>query len=492
LKNRLLTWMMAMLVLSTTILALRSYLFLPPSAVIVFAGNDTYTCPHQNLILSNLNATISGDGVTNGDWITLGDGRFMPSNGLIGRFNTATTYVPGPNDRSLGYYRLLLIADPSSINPNERVQDDVKITFSTIPPIVCSNNTSISLNETCMQKVEVQMLIPNPQQPLNLYTLTLYNKDGSPIPNNTVTRAHLDQEISYKLGHQCTSNTCWGKLTVKDYYPPLFYCDNDTIECVKSINPDSLGWPFPATAFIDTIVDGNFIVKGWDACGDVTLSYEDFVIPGGCNTPVDRRIKRTWTASDASGNEGYCEEWIVINRTNINTLVFPGHFDGVDHPGFMCHDTFPHLVNGHPSPDTTGYPLIGSCSHLQYNYTDIPFVICGNSYKVVRSWFVIDWCSNISRSSNQFIHVLDKQAPTVSCVDTLVLNTSIYDCDINRTLVPIPEYTDNCNSANYTVQLRDKNGLELGPNLSFVGQQFYIQDLTVGTYSLHYNVFAEI
>jgi hypothetical protein len=477
------------LLVSSYLLASQLFVLSPPNAVIVFAGKDSYTCINQNLVLSTLNATISGDNVSNGDWITLGDGKFSPSNSTSGRFSTSTTYVPGPNDRTLGYYRLMLLADPSLLNPNERVQDEVKVTFTSAPPIVCSSNLSISLNETCTQQIQVPMLVPNPQQPFSQYILTIYDKNGNAILDNIVNKNHLGQELSFKLGHSCTSNFCWGKLTVKDYFPPIFNCSNDTINCIRSIEPDSLGWPFPIAAYVDTMINGNFIVKNWDACSDVTLRYTDEVIKGSCFTPVDRRVKRTWMATDAYGNANTCEEWIVINRTNINSISFPSHFDNVINPAFECSDTFPHLANGYPSTDSTGVPYIGSCSHVQYSFTDIPFDLCGDSYKIVRSWFVIDWCSSLSVSKNQFIYILDTHAPEIECLDTLIVPTSIYTCYTGKVALPAPIVVYDCDNTSYDISLHNTANQNISNTfLRKENTTFYVENLPVGHYHVNYLV----
>jgi hypothetical protein len=458
----------------------------PPSAVNVFAGFDTYTCINQNLTLSTLNATINGDGVTNGDWITLGDGRFTPSNSTSGRFSTSTTYIPGPNDRTLGYYKLLLIADPSALNPNERVRDEVRITFNAAPPIICSANIFISLNETCTQKVDVTMLNPNPQQPYSQYIISLFDKDGKPIPNQLLTKAHLGQEVSYRLGHECTSNICWGKIQVKDYFPPSMVCANDTIKCTRSVHPDSLGWPFPSTAYIDTIINDNHIVKNWDACSDVTLHYSDEVFKANCLADLDRSIKRIWTATDAYGNTSYCEQWIVIKRVSLSDIVFPSHFDGVINPVFECSDTFPMLANGFPSPDTTGVPTIGSCTHLQFNMTDIPFDLCGKSKKIVRSWFVIDWCTALSRSENQFIYLMDLEPPVIDCNKTLIFGASPYGCYTDRLAIPALLSIYDCNDVTINVSISKVDGSLANQFLIKENNSYFVNKLPLGNYEITY------
>ena len=237
---------------------------LAPDVIAVFAGLDRTVCLTQNLLITDLEATITGD-VNDGDWITFGDGRFQPGNLLTVRYSFAQanqiSYVPGSNDKVLGYYRLLLLSDAPLNNPQERVTDEVRINFQTAPPLFCSNNINISLNESCTQKVDATMLQPNPVQPYSNYIITLIDPAGKIIPNNTLTKDHIDKEITFKLGHQCTSNICWGKFKVEDYFPPVFVCKNDTINCTRSFDPDSLGYPIPTGAYIDTLINKKYIIK---------------------------------------------------------------------------------------------------------------------------------------------------------------------------------------------------------------------------------------
>lgn len=461
-----------------------------PQVITVFAGNDQTICVNQSLTISSLGATIAGD-VSNGDWITFGDGRFQPGNLLTVRYavaqQTGVQYVPGPNDKALGFFRLMLISDaPVGGTPQQKVTDEVTVSFQSAPPIFCSSGFNLSLSETCTQKVDATMLTSNPVPPYTNYVITLYNADNSVIPGNVLTKAHIGKEITFKLGHLCTSNTCWGKFTVSDYYPPVFACRNDTLKCTRSISPDSVGLPLPSGAYADTIINKKYIIKSWDACSDVTLEFKDEVVKGDCSDDVDKRITRKWKATDASGNSSTCHQLIVVKKIKLSEVTFPPHYDGHDKPAFECLDTFPMLASGFPSPDTTGIPGTGACGNLQYTMTDVKFSLCGSSYKVARNWFVIDWCTSESLSKNQIIHVNDSRGPQVSCIDSLALETGPYSCGTDLELVPDPESVSDCSEIQVDVQLLTNAGQPLDQFLTEQGGQSYFFGLPVGVYRLVY------
>lgn len=462
-----------------------------PSSVSVFAGNDRTDCLGSSLLIQDLQATITGD-VSDGDWISYGDGRFQPGDLQTVRYSTAQTlqiqYVPGPNDIALGFYRLLLLSDVPKGKPQERGTAEVKITFQTAPPLFCLSNFTIALNESCSQKVDATMIQSNPTPPFTNYIIELYTKDGNRIADNTLTKEHVGKEISYKLGHKCTSNFCYGSFFVEDYLPPIFTCKNDTVSCNASINPEKLGFPFPKGAWVDTIIDKKYIVKDWDKCSDVTLEFTDQESKGDCSGIADKTILRKWKAKDARGNISNCTQSIVVKRMPLSAVTFPPNFDGKEKPFFECDDIFPVLANGYPSPDTTGIPGVGYCGHLRYQYSDLVFEECGNTYRIARNWFVIDWCSSESRTINQLIYIKDTKGPELICRDTIRLVTSPYSCNTDQTPLPDLIKVSDCNTFGFSFQLKAKNGSNYNTKIINVQDKFYFKELPIGIYTLTYIV----
>ena len=121
-----------------------------PQIIDVFAGKDRTICFISSLSIVSLNASITG--VADGDWIPLGDGRFQPGNLLTVKHVFAKlnniTYVPGVNDKALGFFTLMLLSDaPIGGTPTQKQKDEVLITFQNSPPLFCNSNINISLNE---------------------------------------------------------------------------------------------------------------------------------------------------------------------------------------------------------------------------------------------------------------------------------------------------------------------------------------------------------
>ena len=460
-------------------------------AIAVFAGNDTSTCPNQDLVLLSLQASISGE-VSDGNWFTLGDGKFVPGNLSSVRFSVGQTYIPGPNDKASGQYLLQLVSDdPDGIGPKVQVNDEVKVTLQTAPALVCSNNINVSLDARCEQKIEVTMIQSNPQAPFSNYIITLFDKHNKEIANNTLTKAHIDQLITYKLGHRCTNNFCWGKLMVEDYYPPTFVCKNDTIVCTKDASPKSVGFPIPITAKIDTFLNGKYVVSGWDACSLVTLEFTDEVAKQDCGKGIDARITRRWKAQDAKGNQSTCNQIIVKNILPLNQVVFPKNLDDIDAPALHCLDTFALNTAGFPAISVSGMPNISGCNTLGFQMNDLSFATCGGSYKIVRNWFVIEWCQNTNITHNQIILVKDSRAPKFLVRDSISLAIGAYQCTADSYEIPLPTNVSDCSSFSTDITLRQLNGTNASQWITTINNKRHIDKLPFGQYRLIYTLTDE-
>ncbi|MBK9044053.1 MAG: T9SS type A sorting domain-containing protein [Saprospiraceae bacterium] len=467
-------------------------------AIQVFAGDDTDLCPGATLHLPDLDAYISGE-VTNGYWFSSGDGRFLPGYTTSARFSTGVSYVPGVADNANGGFTLTLVSDDPDLDPitgtngpKVQVSDQVRISFPPPPVLVCNNNLQVSLNFDCTILLDASALVANPKMPYDNYSVEMYDKNNKVIPGALLTKEHIKQNITFKVGHVCTNHYCWGTLQVSDYYPPIFTCKNDTISCMESPHPTDIGFPIPPSAVIDSFVNQKYYISNWDACSQVQLSYTDEIEKLNCSTPVyDRIITRRWNAKDVSQNLSLCVQTIRIEKAELGDIVFPPSFDDTQKPSFDCVDSFPTFPNGHPSTDTTGAPTGGSCLNLGILMTDIRFETCGNGYKLARSWFAIEWCTQESYTYNQIIIVKDKKGPAFICPEDITLGTGYYACATGQVLLPLPDSITDCSEYQLLLQLKNEDGDNVNQFLFFTNQKYYVNNLPLGDYTLTYILLDE-
>lgn len=447
----------------------------------VYAGEDWSICAGDQLTLSDLNATltnISGDAW----WETSGDGTFQ--NSIM--FNDAVSYTPGSNDLLNGEVILTLYG--REFNPNGPIySDQVRIVMPDFVYLACNDHINFSLDKYCEFAVKVDMLLEGEHPPLNLYTLKIWDEAGQLVPNNILTGEHLDQLLTYSIGNQCDLNSCGGTINVRDLYPPVLYCETDTITCLDYLEPDSLGFPLD-TSVIDTIyyLDNNtYYLKGWDACTDATLHYQDQYFPYNCDSAFQELIIRTWTAEDMNGNVSTCHDSIKVERVRIQDLQLPPSYNNIDSAALECNGNWIALPNGNPSPESTGSPVTRRCSDIVYQYTDTRFEGCGSTFDVYRDWTIMDWCTQELIHWGQIIKVMDTTPPVMTCeVENMTIGSDLYNCYSETHQLVVPEVYDDCATFEFEVSVRlFGDPTDLAPVSVFDGN-YFVNHLPLGTHTV--------
>ena len=202
----------------------------------------------------------------------------------------------------------------------------------------------------------------------------------------------------------------------------------NNIHLIFSQEGGVMSFPVENAGTFTQISDDTYRVEGADNCGPATLTYKDVIVEENCLGIYSKIIKRCWTGSDLRGNAATpCCQNIYVYRNSLSTLVFPPNFDG---------------INGNPLPlscvkygDTippvsvTGLPHGDLCQNVQIvDPTDIRIDICENSYKLLRTHKVIEWCSGQVIVHNQIIKVLDNQGPVLTCPNNVTISTDNYSC----------------------------------------------------------------
>lgn len=242
----------------------------------------------------------------------------------------------------------------------------------------------------------------------------------------------------------------------------------------------AIGLPIPADASYEAIDDNSFYVYGLDPCGTATLKYEDNVQNMDCTSPYTKVIYRTYTATDASGNDAVsCMDTIYVKRTTLKSLKLPLNYDGKEAPALSCTDPY-------PTPDTTGMPTGAFCDNVQITHKDVRIDLCGNSYKILRKWTIYEWCTGETEKHTQIIQVIDQEAPVISCTGfNKPVSTAFGSCVAN-VLLPVPTISDNCSTtSSYTVELSAGDLQTLGQN------SYSVDNLPIGIHTVTYTASDE-
>ncbi len=304
------------------------------------------------------------------------------------------------------------------------------------PVLVCNDNLNISLSNDCSLEITPDIILESPTFPDDSYLITILDENGNPAPT-TLDGAYVGQTVEITVTHLCSGNKCWGNVTIEDKLAPVIECFNDTLTCAEFAN---------YTQVLPTLVEDN--------CGDVSFASTTNQIQQGCTDEFYTILEVTWIATDASGNESDpCTQTIYVEKTSINDLTYPLNYDGL--PGnnnpLSCSGTYPLNMDGLPDPTFTGVPGgTITCSSIEWTYTDVVLPLCeedcaynNSSYKVIRTFVVVDWCTGEIVEMTQIIKVEDSTAPTINNVEDITANVNPFDCSA-QVLLPTPTATDNC------------------------------------------------
>jgi hypothetical protein len=204
------------------------------------------------------------------------------------------------------------------------------------------------------------------------------------------------------------------------------------------------------------------------------VTYSDQLSDNGCAGAV---INRTWVAKDKSGNSASCVQVITFTPAKLSDVTRPPNYDGISAPFFNC------SIGSYPTPDyieslgLAGFPHIngsaaqGFCD-INWAYDDLVIDVCDGTYKILRKWSVLDWCTGAILEFNQVVKVVDNSGPAIevdadvttpgvqapgllpinnfgvpaaNAVATVILSTDYYQC-CSKENAPALIVSDDCSS----------------------------------------------
>ena len=347
--------------------------------------------------------------------------------------------------------------------------------FSQYCTMVCNDNLNYSVGNECSVTVRYDQILedgdnsytcsPNGWQ---AFTIDVMDEQGKVLPTSpTIPYEYVGRTLTVKVKHWATGNNCWATINLQDKIPPRLTCPPDVaVACTQSTDPSVTGQP--------TVTD----------CGAGTsVTFEDVFTDLDCGNPIGK-ITRIWTAVDLHGNKSQCSQIITITRPNINDVLFPANKDDITDPAISCV-----AVNGdanRTNPEFTGYPTIngqpitgisGDICKLNADFEDQIIDGCSGSYKIIRTWTVLNWCTSEVQTGIQIIKVEDDTPPIISVPADLTVGTQTTECFANVPLLPA-SVNDAC-SDDITVRITS-------PFNTINGNGGTLFDIPVGIHTITY------
>ncbi len=300
----------------------------------------------------------------------------------------------------------------------------------------CNDLVHVSFDDECLALITPDMILEGGVGNTMDYSIEIEDSMGDPV-SNPVPGIYIEETLKVTITHIVTNNSCWGEIILEDKTAPEIFCFNLTIPCFQSLN----GIPKPPA-------DDNC-----DSSPDVNLIEETIDNSDPCNGVI---ITRTYIAIDDQGNESQsCQQIITTSQPQLPD--FP------DDRLWTCGDylNYNNVIEASPFtndlPSTgSGVPDVAVGNYCPYNVThsDITLPSCGESFKIIRTWTILNWCTNeilttdINGDDNiQLIDVLDNLAPSIQ-LDAFAVSANVtgdhpQECTSEDFLLPA-EISDEC------------------------------------------------
>jgi len=409
----------------------------------VNAGPDRYVCEGAT---ATLNGSIGGS-ATSASWhAAVTGGSFSPNNASL-----QTVYTPPPGHEGLISFSLITNDPPGACNSQS---DQVVINFYDTDGLICNDEVEIALGSDCSALVTPDDVLEG-DIPEELYSVNIFTPTGQAI-GNIVTSQYVNKTLRVKVTDQCNWNFCFVNAKIVDRIEPTLTCQDLTLNCaITSFSPEYLKNTLNIPGAYPTATDN---------CSAVTLGYTDVwtdVLCGGTINGIagiSAYIRRTWTATDASGNKKNCTQYIYFKRIQLSEVQFPVEVS------VSCR-------NPVTTPAATGTPYVtqfgrrfnlnpndvGYCE-LSVIYTDQIAPSCTGTYNIIRSWQIFDFCNPTTPLLpnpnplivRQIIQVRDFSGPTFQCPVDMTVSTALLSCCTNMGL-PNVIVSDSCSKVQSVV-----------------------------------------
>ncbi len=323
--------------------------------------------------------------------------------------------------------------------------------------IVCDDNVQLSLNTTCTLDITADMILEGQAYPNSSYSVAVIDMNGDTLPNKISGSSYIGKTFKVSILHDCSGNSCWGHIKLEDKIAPIIRCpDPRTVSCF-----DKTVFPKPtATDNCDTSVPVTEISN--------TITASD------CKDDYSAVRCIIYSAKDDYNNiSELCKVYIYYQFETLDSVKFPPNLAGVDDMTYLPCDNntnWDKNKNGYPDIEETGYPTLNGNKILQNNglckinsvYSDQRIDICDESFKIIREFTILDWCTGEIKTGTQIIKVLDLDGPVITCPPDSLFNTYVrpYECFADF-IVPAPTIIFDCSdSITYTIGylLADSNG----------------------------------
>lgn len=368
---------------------------------------------------------------------------------------------------------------------------------TTAQTMACNDLIQVSVGPTpnlCQAEINTEMIIEGGTIPGRDYQIVI--KKGYEVIATGINLVTINGSSSYfgiTLGATVTDmtsgNSCWGNLTLEDKLPPVITCNDVTVNCSADVSSISVPAAVDNCDGNPTVQLTNEVVNTTDICSNgsatITQSYVAIDNRGNTSLTCTRTIYlvRPTQVGFPKDVIWTCDQYAAFPNIVGGTSLHPFITDTDPSTAYIDVNLDPSCNNSNDSPlinstntanggngcpgngldDADVLALTGSgiveniegiYCHYQQTFSDQVIQTCGNAFKIIRTWTVLDWCTGSIVTSGaegedniQIIKVMDTTKPTLSIAPFSVsANVPAQHPQVCRSLgfLKAPNFSDNC------------------------------------------------
>ncbi len=362
--------------------------------------------------------------------------------------------IDNPQAEDFGRYRVTVIDANGCMNRRELLIESI-----TDKRVSCINDLNLSIVNTCQIELSPDLLTLNDIPGIQDFLLEIRDISGKLIEENDISSADLSGPLEVKLINPCNDQVvCWSNINIEYKIDPQFNfytevlktsCTNvvDFVptDIIEFYNSNSKGLPVLSVAQYEEELLKQTCLADWLlVINDVSFA----AINCGQGS-----VGRIYSAMHQDGRVVHLDTaMIAIIEEPIDDVIFPNDVSNISCDA----DVTPEYLQSVPFLVRDGDTVALNQLHRHQNNHFCNLAIdftdqnlggeCGfGSQKIMRSWSIVDWCTNQVKSANQFLFVMDKEAPTFALLsDTLRVELAGFLCEGDIDLSGQIVIEDNC------------------------------------------------
>ena len=288
--------------------------------------------------------------------------------------------------------------------------------------------------------------------------------DDVPSPANVTATDNCDPSVSVQFDEQSAplgDPKCPQHYTLTRTWTATDDCGNES-SCVQIIHVEDTTSPIlmdcpesPITVECDNIPLPADVAAIDNCDAGVSVIFDEVLTPDADpECPNHHTLTRTWTATDACGNESSCEQIIHVQDTTAPAFI------GCPEDVTVECDAVP------PPAEVTAVDNCDAKTSVTFDESSEPLEepACAAHYILTRTWSAVDECGNES-SCIQTITVQDTTGPDITCPGPIVVAA---DAGLCTAVVSVGVATaiDGCDASPSISWVREDGALSLSDPFS--------------------------